>query len=146
MITKYNDFIASIINESVSDEIERLISYGYEQVERFTFGSYDMILLKGHGIYEVALSSDDSDFTTFDSQVKKQTNKDLLSVNIVYKKLVEKLKEWIDTYGEMYVGSFNKHRAYKYKQLLSSLGLSTSDVEFCEDESWFDSWNFIVSK
>jgi len=130
------------IDESLEDEIEKLNEFGYEVIDMYRFSSYIMLLLKSEsGEFEVSLTTGDDEFTTFDSQKKKPT-KETKSVSIS-KKLINKIKEWLDSYGDLIVGSLNKKRTGVYWRIFNNLGFKTSEIEITPpDDNFPESYNF----
>ncbi len=131
------------INESLQDEIDKLIGYGFELVDRCDVGTYVMLLLKGEGYYQIALTTGDEEFTTFDSQKKRPTTQS--KIVMMSKKLINTVKNWLDTYGDIMVGSFNKKRTLAYWRIFNNYGFVTSDIENSPSVEYFpESSNFVI--
>ena len=133
-----------ILSELLDSEVTKLHEFGYEIVDRFDLGPYIMLLLHNDEEYEVALTTGDEEFTTYDSQVTKSSSQKLNFVKIT-KRLIDKINEWLSKYGDLTVGSLNKKRTYKYHRIFKSFGLNVSDVTYTEpDENFPESYNFTI--
>lgn len=140
-----NNKVKKFLSEGLEDELEKIKEYGYEVVERYSAEPYNMLLLHNteEDIYEVSLTTNEDEFTSFESQVSKSpTHKS--NFRQIAKKLINKLKEWLSKYGDLFVGSFNKERTYKYKRIFSNMGLNVGDIQFNSNEDLPDSYDFIV--
>ena len=62
--------------ESFDDEINKLKQHGYELIDVKDIENYKIFLvyLPDANFYEIGLTSNDSDFTTTDSQLTKKTD------------------------------------------------------------------------
>lgn len=138
----------STFRESLDSEISRLKSIGYNVVDRYSSGIYTALLLYNteENIYEVSLTSNDQEFTTFQSQVKQapKSNKTPLAS---FKDIADKVREWLGKYGDLVVGSLNQARTHKYNQILNKLGFRVGKVSHDPPSMDFpESWNFIIFK
>ena len=140
-----NSKVKRFLSEGLEDELEKIKEYGYEVVERYSVEPYNMLLLHNteEDIYEVSLTTNEEDFTSFESQVSKSpTHKS--NFRKIASKLINKLKEWLSEYGDLFVGSFNKDRTYKYKRIFSNMGLNVGEIQFNTNEDLPDSYDFMV--
>lgn len=138
----------NLLRESLDSEISKLKAMGYEVVDRYTSGVYTAVLLYNteEEIYEVSLTSNDQEFTTFQSQVKRASQSDKTPL-ASFRDIADKVREWLNRYGDLVVGSLNQARTYKYHQILSKLGFNVGKVTHDPPSMDFpDSWNFIIHK
>jgi hypothetical protein len=138
--------LIDLLRESLDNEIFKLKAIGYEIIDKYTSGIYTAFLLYDpkEDVYEIALTSNDQEFTTFQSQIKKSPQDSKTSV-ISFKDIVFKIKEWLDKYGDLVVGSLNKNRTYKYHQLLKKFGFNVGDISHDKPTTYFpESWNFNI--
>jgi len=136
----------NIIQELLDSEVAKLHEFGYTIVDRFDLGPYTMLLLHNEeeDIYEVSLTTEDEEFTTYDSQVTKLPTHSSNFLKIG-KLMVRKVNEWLSLYGDLTVGSLNKERTFKYHRIFHRLGINVGDVEHTPpDDNFPDSFNFIV--
>ena len=138
------------ITEGVASDVSKLKSFGFEITDSFSFHPYTILLIydANDDLYQLALSSNDQEFLTFQSQVKQPQQSAGIPVSS-FKALVSKLKDWLDSYGNLMAGSFNKDRAYKYHKLLTKLGFNLDEVSYAEKEEHHEipeSWNFTIYK
>lgn len=141
--------LQSILNESIEDEVNKLQEWGYDVVEQFKFLNYTMFLLyhKEEDFYEISLTTDENDFTSYQDQVKKPATNNPEQIRIAFAKMSEKIKQWISRYGILVIGSLNKKRTYKYHKLLSSIGFNVSDIKHnLGDEHFPDYWDFNINQ
>lgn len=139
--------LLKLLQESLDTEIAKLKEFGYEVVEKYEISPYTMLLLHNteEDIYEISLTTGEDDFTTFDAQVKK-TPSHQSNFKAIANELVEKVKEWLETYGDLFVGSFNKARTYRYHSIFKKMGLKVGEIGFYENENLPDSYDFKVYK
>jgi hypothetical protein len=139
--------VIKFLNEGMEDELEKLSEYGYSVVESYTAEPYTMLLLHNteEDIYEISLTTDEDEFTSFESQISKPPKHKVNYVKKI-KQLVDKLKDWLKEYGDLFVGSFNKERTYKYKRIFSNMGLNVGEIQFNDNQSMGmpDSYDFMV--
>jgi hypothetical protein len=138
------DDIKNIIFEQSEKDLEKLEQTGFKLIEKFIVKPYTMILLYNGYFYQISLTTNDDEFTTFDSQIKKspEHNSNFLKIG---KKLINKLKEWSWSYGTLYVGSFNKSRTEKYKRIFNILGLNIGDIHYMPpSDAYAESWFFAI--
>lgn len=134
-----------LLLELLDSEVIKLHEFGYDIIDRFDLGPYTMLLLYNDEEYEVALTTGDEEFTTYDSQVTKSSSQKINFIKIT-KLLVDKINEWLSKYGDLTVGSLNKKRTYKYHRIFKNLGLQVSDIMYTEpDENFPESYNFKIN-
>jgi hypothetical protein len=140
-----NSKVKRFLSEGLEDELEKIKEYGYEVVERYSVEPYNMLLLHNteEDIYEVSLTTNEEDFTSFESQISKPPAHKS-NFRKIASKLINKLKEWLSEYGDLFVGSFNKDRTYKYKRIFSNMGLNVGEIQFNTNEDLPDSYDFMV--
>lgn len=151
-MTKYINSFQKFIGESIDSELEKIEEFGYEEVERFTTPPYTLMLLHNtqEDIYEISLTTDEEDFTTFDSQIKRKPKYDQGDGGVNFRassdKLISKVSEWLEKYGDLFVGSFNESRTYKYHRIFSGLGFNLTDIQYNSNEEigLSPSWDFTI--
>jgi hypothetical protein len=125
--------LLEVLNEllMLHTDLERLQRYGEEIIEEFEEGPYTLILTKNihHNMYQIGLTSNEQEFTTSQSQEKKLTDKSVRVVLQSWSRISRKVREWLDKYGEINVGSFNVPRTHKYRRMLSNFGIDCGDVQ-----------------
>lgn len=121
--------ITNVISEQLNNDLEKLEKTGFKVIEKFVAEPYTMLLLFNGNFYQVALTTNDDEFTSFESQISKPpTHKsNFLKIG---KKLIDKLKQWSWLYGTLYVGSFNLSRTEKYKRIFNSLGFNIDKIHY----------------
>jgi len=137
------------IYEDLKSELKKIRKFGYKTIDKFHSDIYDMVLLYNinEDIYEVSLTSNESDFTTYDSQIKRPTEQNPKDIINSTRKLIHQLKIWINKYGQLVVGSLNKKRTFKYHKLLMDYGFKVGEISYSEPEEGFpESWNFEILK
>ena len=140
--------LVDILKEDLDNEISKLKAMGYDIVDKYSSGIYTALLLYNpeEDIYEVSLTSNDQEFITFQSQVKKSSESDKAPL-ASFKNIALKVKEWLNKYGDLVVGSLNRARTYKYNQILSKLGFNVGEISHDPPSINFpESWNFIIYK
>jgi len=140
-----NNKVKIFLSEGLEDELEKIKEYGYEVVERYSVEPYNMLLLHNtdEDIYEVSLTTNEDEFTSFEAQISKPP-KHKSNFRKIASKLINKLKEWLSEYGNLFVGSFNKERTFKYKRIFSNMGLNVGEIQFNKNEDLPDSYDFMV--
>ena len=133
----------------MEDEIEKLKEYGYDLIDELKVPPYTMLLLynKEYNVYEISLTTGDDEFTTFDSQKTKSPSHRSNYIRIM-KLLMERVTSWLSNYGELFVGSFNKERTYKYHRIFKRMGFKTTEIEYNNNElnNFPDSYDFKIVK
>jgi predicted RNA-binding protein with RPS1 domain len=107
-------------------DLEVLRQYGQRIVDEVESGPYSMILVVSQsGEYQVGLTSFQQNFTKPEHQQDKQSSpKEKKEIKQNFKKMVDKLTEWINKYGRITIGSFNLRKIKKYYSLLKSVGFN----------------------
>jgi len=137
--------LESILMERIDDELEKMLDLGYKLVDRYKSEPYTLILFHNmnEDSYEIGLTTDEEDFTTFNSQ-KTRTPKHNINFKESSKKLITKIKEWLKSYGNLYVGSFNERRVQKYHRIFGRLGFSVGEIQYTENDGLPPSWDFLL--
>jgi hypothetical protein len=125
---------SSLVIEMIEDELERLRRAGRIVVDRLYSGPYKIFLLKneffGYGTnYDVALTSDEEEFTTVHSQRDRKLGREMMDIARNWRKISNKLKQWTIEYGQIRVGSMNPRKTQKYHSILSAIGFNLSEIE-----------------
>lgn len=109
---------------------ERLAQHGEEIIDEFEEGPYALILIKNkyNGYYQVGLTSDEQEFTTAASQIKKPTDKTNIQIIQTWGRIARKLQQWVGEHEKIAIGSFNKSRTAKYRRILQNFGLDVSEI------------------
>jgi hypothetical protein len=115
---------SDLMTEMIEDELERLRRAGRTVVDRLYSGPYKIFLLKNEVFvygteYDVALTSDEEEFTTVHSQRDRQLGREMMDV----------ARQWTIEYGVIRVGSMNPRKTQKYHSILSAIGFKLSDIE-----------------
>ena len=123
---KLQDILLELLMLGVDQE--RLRQYGEDIIDEFNAGPYNMILTKNrhNGNYQVGLTSDEQEFTSVASQMKKPTSKSNGEIIQTWGRISRKLKEWVVVHEKIAIGSFNKSRTSKYRRILSNFGLNVT--------------------
>lgn len=134
---------SSILLETYEDDLKKLKSMGYSVKDELKSGPYTIVLLTMfEQMYQIALSSNNEEFTSNKSQEQrptKQSNEEILKA---WKQVIVRVKEWLNKYKIIYVGTFNENRAKKYKRILDREGFKTTEIE----EKIPGSWIFTIEK
>lgn len=142
-----NEEIQTFYNESLDSEVEKLRNYGYEVVDRYDLNNYSVLLLKieDTDFYEVSLTSNDEEFTTYNSQITKPTKVDNRTILETYRKIMSKVKQWLNKYSMLHVGSFNQKRTDKYHRLFRGFGFKVTPIFHNPAGSVFpENWMFQI--
>ncbi len=141
----------NLIKEDFDTEINHLKNYGYKLIDKRVINKYILFLVKEphKGLYEIGITSNNRDFTTPQSQEKIPGvgGGDEFSTAKEFKKTI---KDWLNKYSPIYVGSLNKNKTLKYYNILSRLGFNVGRIEhnnsiFVDGNEVFpESWNFII--
>jgi len=122
-----------ILKEMVQDQLDRLSEMGRILIDRFDIGPYKLFLLKnnfGWGAdYDIALTSDENDFMSHQAQSHRKTDKEMSEIFHSYNEMKKKIEEWVDTYGEIRIGSMNDKKTRRYHRLLSNSKYKISDMD-----------------
>lgn len=117
----------------IEDELERLRNAGRELVDRLDAGPYKIFLLKNafsYGSdYDIALTSDEEDFTSVYSQRDRKIGRDMQDIARNWKKISNKVRQWTIEYGPVRVGSMNSKKTEKYRNILSTIGLNVGEIK-----------------
>ena len=94
-----------ILLEMIEDELRKLRSMGMEDIDRIDAGPYKMFLLKNQtfhydSLYDVALTSDEEDFTTPHAQRDRAIGHQMIDIARNWKRLSNKLRQWSIEYGD----------------------------------------------
>lgn len=136
--------ITNVISEQLNKDLEKLENTGFKVIEKFVVEPYTMLLLFNGNFYQVALTTNDDEFTSFESQISKPpTHKsNFLKIG---KKLIDKLKQWSWLYGTLYVGSFNLSRTEKYKKIFNSIGFNIDKIHYMKgNDAYPESYFFPI--
>lgn len=130
-----------ILNELLllMKDLERINQNGEDLVEEVEIGPFILILTRNKetGNYQVGLTTSNKEFTTIDSQQDVETEKSQTDIIQSWKKITNKIKEWVDKFSLLFVGSFNHNKVKKYHKILSRFGLNTSGISSVTQGSWF---------
>jgi hypothetical protein len=121
----------SLIPEEISDSDKTKLSDNYEEIiETVEIGPYTAILIKNrkNGVYQIGLTSHERTFTTVMSQNKKQTKEDMKTIISLWSTLTDKIKEWLQKYGNILGGSMNTEKTEKYHKIFKRYGLKCGDI------------------
>ena len=123
----------TVLNELllITKDLERLKQHGEEIVEEFQEGPFTLILTKNihHNTYQVGLTSDEQEFTSPESQTKKLTNQSTRTIIQSWGRISRKIKEWLERFGMIHIGSMNKSKTHKYHRILSNFGLDCGPIQ-----------------
>jgi hypothetical protein len=131
-----------ILLEMIEDELRKLRSMGMEDIDRIDAGPYKMFLLKNQtfhydSLYDVALTSDDEDFTTPHAQRDRPIGHQMIDIARNWKRLSNKLRQWSIEYGDLRVGSMNRNKTAKYRRILSTIELPVGPLIEVPTGSYF---------
>jgi hypothetical protein len=134
---------SSIINEMVEDELNRLRSVGRIPIDKIETGPYKVFLLKNinaagwQANYDIALTSDEEDFTSVSAQQDKKTNKEIVEIINSWKNIKIKINDWVDEYGEIRIGSMNEKKTQKYFRILSKSNFKVTNINHLMGGTFF---------
>jgi hypothetical protein len=137
-----------LVRESVDDQINQLKEKNYITIDRLDAGDYTMLLVyaKDFNMYEIALTGQEQDFLTPDSQKKKPMAKFPTDFKGSMIKIKSKLDQWINKYDRLAVGSMNKKRTYVYQRLLKNLGFNVTNINGSYEEGFGEYTSFEIYK
>ena len=131
-----------LLNELLllTKDIERMKQHGDELIEELNFGPFILVLThnKIQGYYQVGLTSTDKEFTTPDSQKDLKSDKSQNDIIKAWKQIVNKIQDWVNTYGLLFIGSFNHGKVKKYHKILNTFGINVGDINTGHMGSWFN--------
>lgn len=138
---KLQDILLELLMLGVDQE--RLRQYGEDIIDEFEEGPYTLILTKNrhNGNYQVGLTSDEQEFTSVASQMKKPTDKSTGQIIQTWGRISRKLKEWVNIHEKIAIGSFNKSRTAKYHRILSNFGLTVGEIHSQSQGDYFFIYN-----
>lgn len=125
---KFQDILLELLMLGIDQE--RLRSNGEEIIDEFEEGPYSLILLRNrhNGKYQVGLTSDEQEFTSVASQMKKPTTKSNSEILQTWSRISRKLTEWVNAHQKVAIGSFNRSRTAKYRRILINFGLNVGEI------------------
>lgn len=120
----------SLIPEEINPEDKKRLEGGGENIiDTIDIGPYTAILVKSKGgMYQIGLTSHENTFTTATSQNKRPTKENMKTIITLWSKLTDKIKEWLQTYGEIYGGSMNQEKTRKYRIIFTRYGLNCGEI------------------
>ena len=139
-----NRKVYQFILEGWEDEMSKLRSYGMKVVETHSSGPYNMLLIAGMGMFQVALTTNEEEFTTFDAQISKPP-KQISNFRKIAIELVTVVEGWLSKYGELFVGSYNKERTNKYHRIFTSMGLDIEPIKARDFGNGITSYFFMIN-
>lgn len=113
-------------------DIENIKMGGDELIEEYEAGPYTIFLArhKYMGMHKIGLTTTGIPCTVPDYQFDKVgcvSHKDIMDA---YPKLVNKISEWVDKYGKMFIASWNEKKVKQYNKIFKRFGLVCSDVRY----------------
>jgi hypothetical protein len=120
----------SIISEEINPvDKKSLEGSGEKIIETVEIGPYTAILvINKMGRYQIGLTSHKRSFTTRISQDRIPSKENTKTIMSMWSSLVDKIKEWTETYGEIHGGSMNPEKTTKYQRIFLRYGLNCSDI------------------
>ena len=115
----------------VPQDIENIRSWNEEVIHEDLIGPFIIFLTKSKygNRYQVGLTTDGVPCSTRQSQEKRETCIPTSAIIKSYPKVVEKISEWINNYGELNVGSYNEKKINQYHKVFTHFGLPTTDIQ-----------------
>lgn len=110
---------------------------GYNVLESFRIGSYVLHLIEAdqNGFQDqmlsflnlpkkqISMERIDTDATDIDQQMNKRPFESDQPIKKTTNELINKIKEWKDSHGELCVASFNNDRLFQYERLFKKLNI-----------------------
>lgn len=119
-----------ILSELVPQDIENIKRGGDEIIEEYEAGPYTIFLTrhKYMGMHKIGLTTTGIPCTVPDYQFEKVACIPQKEILESYPKLVNKISEWVDKYGKMFIASWNEKKVRQYNKIFKRFGLVCSDV------------------
>lgn len=122
--------LISLIPEAINPiDKKRLEGSGENIIDTYEIGPYTSILVKNKsGRIQIGLTSHDNTFTGRFDQDDRPTKEDMKTIMSLWKGLTDKIKEWVEIYGEIHGGSINKGKTVKYRNIFLRYGLNCGEI------------------
>lgn len=123
--------LMNILSEILQlSDLRNIEMYGGKIVDEIESGPYSMaLIIFPSGEYQIGLTSFDNNFTTPEHQ---RDNKNLLrnkkKIKQNFNVVVDKIREWLNKYKRIRIGSFNIRKVKRYYELLKSAGLNCHNL------------------
>ena len=100
-------------------DLEKIETEGGKVIESSKIGVYELALVKFDWGLTISLTSNDKEYLVPQGMDKIPTSSSIKDVLPVMRQFINKTKEWINKYGEIYIGSANREKAKFYYKLFT---------------------------
>lgn len=141
----------SLIVETLQDDLRLIQRLGYRIQDQAETGIYKLILLNGRGItgenlYMVLLSSHNNPVIDRDAQNYKNPTYSIREIVMAKRELTPIFRNWIERYGTLHIGSFNRENIETYKKLVEFLkSFTVGEITQERDATGSVGYDFTVS-
>lgn len=130
--------LKKIISEINDVDKAKLIEMGAEIVEECVIGPYNLMLVTYEdGEYEVGITTEDEPFATPESQRHKAMGDNIKNPKKLWFMIKNKLNDWLNAYGKLIIGSYNRKRVAKYHRLCNMMNMDTSNISSADEYDFF---------
>lgn len=132
-----------LLSELVPQDIDNIRMGGDELIEEYEVGPYTIFLTrhKYMGMHKIGLTTTGTPCTIKDfqfSQVGCVSHREIIDA---YPKIVDKISEWVDRYGKMFIASWNEKKVYQYHRIFTRFGLVCGNIRHFMDGYMFQVGN-----
>ena len=137
------------LSSNFTTEIAHMEAEGYSLVDQKSIGDYTIFLLQSINprnnkpVYQLGLTALDNMFSTPESQQKIQPNYPLKFS--LLKDLINAIKEWMNQYPVMFVGSLNQAKTTKYHHILSKFFHTSNIINQKATKKHPEAWYFSIA-
>lgn len=142
------------VNEVAMSDLGKIEKAGGKMVDSVKIGIYELALFKFDWGLTISLTSNDKEYLVPQGMDKIATSSSIRDIIPIMRQFVEKIKEWIDKYGEINIGSANEKKAQFYFKLFEKEFEQDTNYRIItklkndgfEPDTQTDSWSFYVGK
>ena len=119
-----------IITELEPQDIENIQRGGDDIIEEYNAGPYTIFLTrhKYMGMHKIGLTTIGVVCTTPENQFSKVaciSHRDIIKARPL---IAAKVSEWIESYGKMFIASWNEKKVNQYKRMFEGMGFKCSSI------------------
>lgn len=125
------EFQYKSLTESLnSEDVRDIHNYGFDIIEDYDAGPYTVFLTSHRymDMYQIGLTTTGVSCATPENQFSKVaciSHKDIINARPL---IAAKVSEWIDTYGKMFIASWNEKKVNQYKRMFENMGFKCSKI------------------
>lgn len=141
----------ALVLETLEEDLRLIQRMGYTKVDVAEAGIYKLILLHGRGargedLYMVLLSSYNNSVIAKDAQNYKNPTYSIKDIVMAKRALTPIFRNWIQRYGTLHIGSFNRENIETYRKLVEFLkSFTVGEITREQDATGSVGYDFTVS-